>query len=282
MNKVKILLLFFMCSVFSNRAQKTAALQRFSDTTLFNRRDTACFNVSGEWTGEEIQYDPTQSFIKVKFKVVFTLKQEGNRVYGTSYIEDKYRGSYGDMKIRGIVTGGKLHFEEYEIVDEKFYQPGVVWCLRSGEMDIKIDGNTATLAGLSYDGYASDTYAKCTDYAKMAVSKQLESPRSATGRRTSMPKEVINGNYSGNIKMRIYPNPCVDATTISYELKEPSKVRIDVFSLSGAHIETIGNEQEYSGSQQLQLNVSAYAPGVYLVRLHAGNLYSTGQVVKSK
>jgi hypothetical protein len=269
---------------FNNVAQISAPeLEKYSNTSLFDLNNSACFNVSGEWIGEEIQYDPTQSFIKVKFKVIFKLKQEGNRVYGTSYIEDKYRGSHGDMKIRGMVSGNKLYFEEYEIVNEKFFEKNVVWCLRSGEMDIKINESVAILEGLHYNGYASDTYYKCTDYVKMSVSKNLiPEGNSNSNDLVTTDKKILDGNSFAKMEMLIFPNPCVDQATISYELKENLKVQIDVFSLSGAHILNIVNNQQSVGKQNIQFNLSAYVPGVYLVRLQAGNLFSTKQIIKTQ
>lgn len=254
--------------------QSIPELQKFTDRSLFNPNDNSCFKVSGEWVGEEIQYDATQSFIKVKFKVVFKLEQEGNRVYGTSYIQDKYRGSYGDMKIRGMVIGNKLHFEEYEIVNEKFFEKGVVWCLRSGEMTIDVKGNKATLTGLTYNGYASNDYSECTDYAKMSVSKDIIP--SENSEKSLAPKTPVE-----KMDVLIYPNPIIDQANISYELKENSNVRIDIFSLSGKHIETISDGQQTAGKQNAKFNPSGYAAGVYVVRLQAGNLSSTKQIVKT-
>lgn len=282
LNRINIAVLLVITLLYPCEAQNIPELQRFSDTTLFNPVDTACFDVNGEWTGEEVQFDPTQSFIKFKFKIVLKLEQEGNRVYGTSYIQDKYRGSYGDMKIRGMVVGNKLHFEEYEIMSEKIYEQNVVWCLRSGELTIKADANSDLLEGLSYAGYASDTYSQCTDYAKMSATRLIRPQKRHNYNELTSPKAVINGNYTGSVKMLIYPNPAVDLTTISYQLKRDSKVKIDIFTLSGAYEETIFDGFQSSGSQSVQVNLSAYIPGVYLARLNTGHSYSTGQVVKAK
>ncbi|MDP1802999.1 MAG: T9SS type A sorting domain-containing protein [Bacteroidota bacterium] len=285
MERSKIIFLLLICLFLNSKAQQTIPeLQKFNNKALFNPNDTNCFNLKGEWIGEEIQYDATGSFIKVKFKVVFKLKQEGNRVYGTSFIQDKYRGSYGDMKIRGMVSGNKLFFEEYEIMNEKFFQLGVVWCLRSGEMNIKIDGTIITLDGLQYNGYASDSYMKCTDYAKMSVSKVFSPIKSGENENNQNKSDKIEtkGVILEKLEVLVFPNPFIDETTISYELKESSKVRIDIYSLSGAYIQSTLNEQQTEGKQNVKIKLSSYAPGIYLVRLHVGNASSTKQIVKMK
>ena len=279
-----IFITFFICLTLNISSQNSIPeLQKFADNSIFNLNDTICYNLSGEWEGEEVQYDATQSFIKVKFKVVFKLKQEGNRVYGTSFIQDKYRGSYGDMKIRGIVLNNKLHFEEYEIMNEKFFQLGVVWCLRSGVMDIKIDKNMAILEGLNYDGYASDTYQKCTDYAKMNIHKALNPSNILSSNNHITERKIqLDTNYFKKFDVLIFPNPCIDLSTISYDLSDNVIVKIDVFSLSGAFIQNVINESQASGKQNIKFNLSSYAPGVYLVRIIAGNLYCAKQIVKAK
>lgn len=284
MNKLLFLSYFFIFSSLTNSAQESVPeLQKYAKASLFDLEDHNCVDLSGEWIGEEIQYDPTASFIKVKFKVVFKLVQEGNKITGTSYIEDKFRGSYGDMKIRGLISGNKLHFEEFEIVDEKFFQKGVVWCLRSGEMNLKYVGNKLTLEGLNYNGYSSDTYSECTDYAKMSLQKNSSTYGYS-------PKNGDKSNLEGSDKvyflnkteMLVYPNPCLDKTNVTFQLKQKNIVHLDIFSLSGSHLETIVAEERTEGNQLIELNLSSYLPGVYLIRLYSGNEFSTKQLVKSK
>jgi len=277
MNKAKYFFLFLVYFSLDNLAQvNIPELQKFSDVLLFNPKDTSCFNVSGEWTGEEIQYDPTESFIKVKFKVVFQLSQEGNRVYGTSFIQDKFRRSHGDMKIRGMVIGNKLHFEEYEIIDEKFFEKGVVWCLRSGEMALKQEGNKLRLEGRDYSGYASDNYTKCTDYVKMSVSKSIEIEK-----QEKKPNELRNKIVVNKMDIVVFPNPCAGEATLSYDLSKSSQIQIEIFSLSGAKMETILNSFQESGSHKIPIHLSSYVAGVYLVRFLGENFTSTKQVVKT-
>ncbi len=283
MYRNKIIGFLLYCLFFCSKAQTIPELQKFSNQSLFDAKDSSCYNVSGEWIGEEIQYDVTQSYIKVKFKVVFKLKQEGNRVYGTSYIQDKYRGSYGDMKIRGMISGNKLFFEEFEIVNEKFFQLGVVWCLRSGEMSIKQEGDLATLEGLSYNGYASDSYKKCTDYAKMSVSRHgVNQIKPEEANSQSNKKSSTVENINEKLEISVFPNPFIDETTISYEIKETAKVQINIYSLSGALVKSIINEQKSEGKQNTKINISEFSQGVYLVRLQIGNSVSTKQIVKTK
>lgn len=280
MIKTKCLIFILIYFSFSCFAQKQISdLQKFNDITLFNTQDFVAVNLSGEWFGEEIQYDPTQSFIKVKFKIIFKLKQEGNRVYGTSYIEDKYRGSYGDMKIRGIIIGNKLHFEEYEILDEKFYEPGFIWCLRSGELSIKENGANIVLEGIDYSGYASDNYSKCTDYVTMSITKPNGNKRIETDETNNAGVKIIAGKSN---EISVFPNPVINEATITYTLFESSKVQIDIFTLNGTHLKMLLEEHKEAGNYKQSVQLSEYAAGVYLIRFLLGNVVSTKQIVKTR
>lgn len=271
---MKFFILFFSGTLGVFSQLQVPELQKLSKITLFDTLGTGYQNLMGEWSGEEIQYDETGSFVKFKFKVVLKLKQTGNRIFGTSYIEDKFRGSYGDMKIRGIVTDNKLYFEEYEITNEKFYEKDVVWCLRSGDMDIKLSEGIISLEGLQYNGYASDTYRTCTDHAEMKVNKKADAVIKSSG---IEPNSGVAGSKS--LKMLIYPNPTRDNITVSYQLIDKSKVKIEVFSLSGQNFETIVGDY-LEGIQNQQINLSNYAAGIYLIRLQANGLQTTSRVVK--
>jgi hypothetical protein len=273
LKKVVFLFIFFKSAlVFSQSLPKE--LKKLESSSLFDLTDSLCLNVEGEWTGEEIQYDPTASFVKSKFKVVFKLVQEGNKITGTSFIQDKYRGSYGEMKIRGVVLGSKLYFEEYEILDEKWYKKNYVWCLRSGEMDIRSNDHKGVMEGLHYDGYASDSYFKCTDYVKMSLNKD------AAGE--VKPSSFKNKKAEEKFDVFVSPNPFSDQTTLTYEVKKQAGVRVEIFSLSGSLIQNVVNEQQLSGPQTSVISLTEHAPGVYLIRVIIGDGYCTKQIVKTK
>lgn len=84
-----------------------------------------------------------------------------------------------------------------------------------------MNGDIVSLEGLHYNGYASDTYRSCTDYVKMRVTKTFDSALKLNA--SSSVPVVIRGNYSGSMKMPIYPNPCHDQTSISYEVRMDPK-----------------------------------------------------------
>lgn len=67
-----------------------------------------------------------------------------------------------------------------------------------------------------------------------------------------------------------YPNPFDHATTIVFELASPGDVEVDVFDLIGRHVSTVASGRHTAGSHQVRFQADGLAPGIYIVRLTAG------------
>lgn len=72
-----------------------------------------------------------------------------------------------------------------------------------------------------------------------------------------------------------YPNPYREQTIIPIVIPEPTAVKIDVFSSTGAKIQTILDQQMNEGYFEIPFNANGLASGVYLYRL------STNSEIKS-
>ncbi len=64
-----------------------------------------------------------------------------------------------------------------------------------------------------------------------------------------------------------YPNPFNPRTTIQYELVEPGKVRLDVYSTLGQRVMTLVEAHQSSGTHTVSVNANHLAAGVYMYRL---------------
>jgi uncharacterized protein (DUF1501 family) len=88
------------------------------------------------------------------------------------------------------------------------------------------------------------------------------------------------GNLSGPSVFHLeqnYPNPFNPTTTISYYLRIPQAVRIDVFSSAGDKVATLVNAYQETGSYEVQFDGSKYSSGVYFARLDTG---ATSKTIK--
>jgi len=68
-----------------------------------------------------------------------------------------------------------------------------------------------------------------------------------------------------------FPNPYIDETTISYVIPETMNVRISLFNTLGQNVQNIANRMFEAGGYNLTLNTRGLAPGVYWIRMEAGN-----------
>ncbi|MCY4000309.1 MAG: T9SS type A sorting domain-containing protein [Bacteroidetes bacterium] len=68
-----------------------------------------------------------------------------------------------------------------------------------------------------------------------------------------------------------FPNPFLGETTISYVIPEQMNVHISLFNALGQSIQTITNQRVEAGGYAFHLNLNGLAPGIYWVRMNAGN-----------
>ncbi len=66
---------------------------------------------------------------------------------------------------------------------------------------------------------------------------------------------------------------------ISYDLPVSSMVQIELFDIQGRNLALLENVEKQAGNNQISFNTSHLTPGIYIVRLKAGNLSATGKFV---
>jgi len=67
-----------------------------------------------------------------------------------------------------------------------------------------------------------------------------------------------------------YPNPFNPATTIRFDLPQPSLVRLEVYDVRGSLIATLVHEQKLAGVYRIQFDAPHLSGGLYFYRLQAG------------
>jgi uncharacterized protein (DUF1501 family) len=93
------------------------------------------------------------------------------------------------------------------------------------------------------------------------------------------------GNLSGPSVFHLeqnYPNPFNPSTTISYYLRIPQAVRLDVFSSAGDKVATLVNAYQETGNYDVVFDARRYSSGVYFARLDAGLTSKTIKMVLLK
>jgi surface protein len=83
--------------------------------------------------------------------------------------------------------------------------------------------------------------------------------------------------------MQNYPNPFNPSTVISFELSEPTEVRLEIFDMIGRKIATlINNEARRPGRYTVQFDASNLTSGTYMYRLSAGQFVKTRKMMLIK
>lgn len=79
-----------------------------------------------------------------------------------------------------------------------------------------------------------------------------------------------------------YPNPFNAKTVISFELKESTPVKVEVFDVTGAKVATLANQQMNAGSHQVTWNAENVSSGVYYYKLTTNTTSESKQMVLIK
>jgi len=75
------------------------------------------------------------------------------------------------------------------------------------------------------------------------------------------------------------PNPFRDATTVRFTLPEATDVALEVYDALGRRVATLASGVQTAGEHSVRWNAAGAAAGVYVVRLHAGDVVASHRVL---
>jgi hypothetical protein len=148
---------------------------------------------------------------------------------------------------------------------------------------IKIDDNGDTLRTQTYGGpsqewasaivwlgdnefaFAGGSYAAGTEDVYVA--------------RLGISSAVSPGNNSQLVRLHsveVFPNPFNSITTLSLSLPVSQHVRINLFDITGRHVQQINDTRLTAGEHSFQINAAGFPSGLYFVRAQT-DLHSTTQ-----
>jgi hypothetical protein len=227
------------------------------------------YDLNGKFSGKRYQYTEDQKNILQTFHYEFDLKQEADKVFGTSSILND-NGDYADILVKGIIVGDKFHFSEYEIKSEA--QPeGKVWCLKSGELNIVKDkiGNTK-LQGAT-PSYMPIYFYPCTGgFTDVSRAGNDEENISLS----------FNESKAEPMQLSVFPNPFFEHTTIAYTLSEKSNVSLEVIDISGKSIALLEDRKSKAeGAYSISFKQPAPVSGVFIAKLTINGKVFSKQIV---
>ncbi len=88
-------------------------------------------------------------------------------------------------------------------------------------------------------------------------------------------------NMTGIGGLTVYPNPSHDRVKIAFDLQQKGEIEATVMNLEGKVVLQKPFGQMVPGAHQLDLDMTGLAPGLYFMRLKAGERLQTVKVVKA-
>ena len=76
---------------------------------------------------------------------------------------------------------------------------------------------------------------------------------------------------AGGIEFFIYPNPCSGKTSLRYQISESRNQKSELFDITGHKVIDLFDHEYPPGTYNIDIDLSAIPPGLYLVRLTSGN-----------
>ena len=83
-------------------------------------------------------------------------------------------------------------------------------------------------------------------------------------------------------KVKAYPNPFNQTTTIKYQIPKMSFVILKVYDVLGNEITTLVNEEKQAGEYEIKFEPKGLQSGIYFYRIGTGNFVETKKMILMK
>lgn len=97
--------------------------------------------------------------------------------------------------------------------------------------------------------------------------------------KTGTPVATLTNNQRSFSIEKVYPNPVKDFVTVELQSEESGELQISLINILGTEVKKWDNFFLNQGSQKLQLDLSQFKVGVYILRITKQGMVKT-QVLK--
>ncbi len=96
---------------------------------------------------------------------------------------------------------------------------------------------------------------------------------------TTSTRSVVAAQVSKQLSLEpIFPNPFRGSATIEFTIPKMHHVRLEILDIRGRMMQLIAKETYYPGTHQVAFEFSDHPPGVYFVRMNAGDFTTSRRV----
>lgn len=202
----------------------------------------ATTNISGDWVGFRFQNNASKTTYQESFKYKYSLSQKDSKIIGVVRIKRTGSGTstdYAEIAIRGHISGGKLYFQEYEILNAK-RSNGFLWCLKTGILDIDTLSNNQVILRGKTRSVSETTKVECTGGYSYLVRNNNSSNEGVMDSSSFL--DTTEYIYS----IQAYPNPFNSQVAISFNLPSTKKIHLDIVDINGNIVAVLVNQTDLS------------------------------------
>ena len=69
------------------------------------------------------------------------------------------------------------------------------------------------------------------------------------------------------MQLTIFPNPVAEKGKISYQLTQPSLIKIEIYNCLGQKVDELVNDMQLAGTHEIEFNASNLTLGTYLLKM---------------
>jgi glycosidase len=199
-------------------------------------------------------YDTYRALIALKMQPAFTTPTAYTQTLGGGVAVKTISLTGADLS---VVTVGNFDVTA-QTATVSFPQAGTWYNYLTGEqLSVASTSQAMTLQPGQYAVYTS---------------RQLTKPTGTTLATTGAQAAAV-------FKLALLPNPAAGTTTVAYELPTGTTATIAVQNLLGQTIRQLAPARQAAGAQAQSLSLQGLAPGVYLVKLQAGEQTQTARLL---
>ena len=127
---------------------------------------------------------------------------------------------------------------------------------------IRAMANTKTLVGYLFGGIRAAQNNLGSSISNDTIYRVYITPNNNVG---------INEITNSIQNTMLYPNPATQNTTLLFNLKSASEIKITLSDITGKEIMLVADEEMQKGNQQININTSKLSPGIYICKIRTEN-----------
>lgn len=95
----------------------------------------------------------------------------------------------------------------------------------------------------------------------------------------TLPPDGLEASLQNGFALLVFPNPVQQSAIVSFDLERGDLIELLIQDTSGRIVENLYTGYRPSGKHQIEISSGRFAPGMYLLVLKSGGLYTARQIV---